>query len=388
VDLPWPDCALVIVPGAVPRLLVHRDLSFWERVPEPDWEHFGDHFHVIELADVEEALKREIAAAARGRVAFVAEDRRRAAAWGFGDGDVNPAGLVGALDRLRTLKTLYEVACLAEANRRAARGHRAVAAAFQNEEAPSELHLHLLYLSATLQDDVETPYKNIVALGGNAAILHHVHYGREAPRVGRSLLLDAGAVCRGYASDVTRTYADEGSPGGRAFADLIARTERMQQALCARVRVGTPYEDLHDEAHGMVAKILREMGISSLSEDELVARNVTRKFFPHGLGHSLGLQTHDVGCLAKAPRPENPWLRNTSVIAPAQVFTIEPGIYFIDALLGELGASPQGPSIDWKLVDALRPFGGIRIEDDLVVLEPSGRGPVVRNLTREALGAK
>jgi Xaa-Pro dipeptidase len=107
---------------------------------------------------------------------------------------------------------------------------------------------------------------------------------------------------------------------------------------------------------------------------------VTRAFYPHGLGHSLGLQTHDVGCGLRAPRADNPFLRNTSDIAGGQVFTIEPGVYFIDALLGELRARPAGSLVDWNIVEALAPLGGVRIEDDVHVL-PAG----ARNLTREQL---
>jgi Xaa-Pro dipeptidase len=84
-----------------------------------------------------------------------------------------------------------------------------------------------------------------------------------------------------------------------------------------------------------------------------------------------------VGCALRPPKKENPFLRNTAEIAPRQVFTIEPGIYFIEALLAPLRGSPD---IDWKLVDALAPFGGVRIEDDIVVED---RG--IRNLTREVL---
>src|SRR5256885_110678 len=97
-----------------------------------------------------------------------------------------------------------------------------------------------------------------------------------------------------------------------------------------------------------------------LPEDELVSGGITRAFYPHGLGHSLGLQCHDVGCALRPPRGDNPFLRNTSDIAPRQVFTIEPGLYFIEALLAPLRHSPD---IAWKLGDALSPFGGIRIED-------------------------
>ena len=157
----------------------------------------------------------------------------------------------------------------------------------------------------------------------------------------------------------------------------MAGLEAMQQRLCAAVRMGMPYEALHDESHRQAAGVLREVGISKLPVDELVACGITRAFYPHGLGHSLGLQCHDVGCALRPPRKDNPFLRNTTEIAVDQVFTIEPGIYFIDALLDPLRASPD---IDWKLVDGLKAFGGVRIEDDVVV-ERNG----IRNLTREVL---
>ena len=107
---------------------------------------------------------------------------------------------------------------------------------------------------------------------------------------------------------------------------------------------------------------------------------MTRAFYPHGLGHSLGIQTHDVGCGLRAPRADNPFLRNTTDVAVGQVFTIEPGVYFIEALLAELRGKPESNLVDWSVVDALAPLGGVRIEDDVFV-EDAG----VRNLTREHL---
>jgi Xaa-Pro dipeptidase len=88
---------------------------------------------------------------------------------------------------------------------------------------------------------------------------------------------------------------------------------------------------------------------------------------------------HDVGMKPHAPRADNKFLRNTSIIEPGQVFTIEPGIYVIDALLAPLEADDCRGLVDWGAIAELRPFGGIRIEDNVVV-EPRG----VRNLTREA----
>jgi len=167
-----------------------------------------------------------------------------------------------------------------------------------------------------------------------------------------------------------------------AFAGLVDGVEAMQKRLCHDARIGLPYEQLHEEAHRQVAVILRDVGVLKGPPDEAVANGTTRAFFPHGLGHSLGLQTHDVGCAVVKPKPENPFLRNTSTIAEGQVFTIEPGVYFIDGLLEPLRSAPHAGTIDWQLVGALRELGGVRIEDDVLVV---GGAKEPRNLTREHL---
>jgi Xaa-Pro dipeptidase len=379
------DSALVVRPGQKTRLIVLEEQSFWETRAPPVTRAFLDVFEVLTVNDPAKVKD----AVGGGRVAFVGEDLARGGSWGIEDDGLRPAALLGALDQLRVTKTPYEIACIAEANRRARAGHDALRAAFRDRDA-SELALHLLYLGATNQDDWETPYKNIVALGRHAATLHHVSYGVSSKVRGpdgqgaESLLVDAGATCRGYCADITRTWVKGAGASASAFAHLIAGLEAMQRRLCAAIRVGMPYEDLHDESHRQAAEVLRQAGLVRGSAEEAVATGVTRAFYPHGLGHSLGLQTHDVGCGLRQVRPGNAFLRNTSDIASGQVFTIEPGIYFIDALLDPIRASPHGQLVDWRAVEALSPLGGIRIEDDVHV---TGGDSVIRNLTREQLPA-
>jgi Xaa-Pro dipeptidase len=114
---------------------------------------------------------------------------------------------------------------------------------------------------------------------------------------------------------------------------------------------------------------------------------VTAAFFPHGLGHHLGLQVHDVGGKLSdhlgtpLKQPEAyPFLRNLRPVEAGNVFTVEPGLYFIPQLLEALRARPCGSQVNWKAVDALRKYGGVRIEDNVHV-----SGDAVENLTRAAL---
>jgi Xaa-Pro dipeptidase len=350
-------------------------VDYWDSLPEPETDHFWAAFEVVMAAP--ERLTGLVKEAAAARAAFVGDDLEAAHAWG-----VAAAGpeLLRDLDALRVQKSAYEELCLAEANRRAAAGHAELRRLFAGADL-SELKLHLAFLSATDQDAYEAPYTNIVALGAHAATLHHVAYEKKA-RPAQSMLVDAGATFAGYCSDITRTWVKGGGAAASAFAQVVAGVEAMQLRLCAAARPGLQYEELHDESHRQVAVILREAGISKLPADELVGQGITRAFFPHGLGHSLGLQCHDVGCALRKPRRENPFLRNTSTISERQCFTVEPGIYFIEALLRPVREGPQAAGIDWQLVDQLARLGGVRIEDDLVV----GSG-APRNLTRELLPA-
>lgn len=362
------DAFVVVRPGARPKLVRTIVDDFWEVAAPPESNHFWPCFELVEVRPGHAAD-----ALPGGNVAVITRDPGASP-----PGAVNPPDLVAALDALRTKKTAYEIECLAEASRRAVRGHRRVAELFRTG-SPSELDLHLAYLAASEQDDLWAPYKGIVALGNHAAVLHFVAYTRERVAGDTSLLVDAGAKCQGYGSDITRTSVRGDGAAARRFGELLARMEALQQEILRRIRPGLPYEELHDDSHRLLAVVLCELGIGRASADELVARGVTRALYPHGLGHSLGVTVHDVGMKPHAPRPENKFLRNTSVIEPGQVFTIEPGIYIIDPLLAPLQADDRRDLVDWGAIAELRPFGGIRVEDNVMVQDHG-----VRNLTREA----
>ncbi len=388
---PDADCAGAIVllqPGQRPRLFFHQPRDYWHQPPSvPEWarQHLD-----VSVFDDPDALCRAAAAAAGGcnRLALVAEQPPGRV---FGDAPGldamahNPPLLLNHLHFGRARKTAFEVDCLAAANRRAAAGHRAAAEAFR--EGCSEFDIHMRYLAAARQTPAELPYHSIIAQNRHAGVLHYQHYDRQPPEPLRSFLIDAGASDHGYAADVTRTYA---APSDDAFAALIESMDQLQRDLIASIHPGIPYPDLHAATHDALARVLTRHALVNCSAEAALEQGITRAFLPHGVGHLIGLQTHDVGGLQSAPeggeRPPPdvyPALRLTRTIEADQVFTIEPGMYFIPMLLDELRTSPAAADVNWPQVESLTPCGGIRIEDNVLVTADG-----VRNLTREAFAAQ
>ena len=266
-----------------------------------------------------------------GRVAFIGP------AGVFPDvpeGTLDDPDLLKKLHYDRAVKTPYELECMRRANQLGARGHREAFAAFL--DGASEYETHMRYLEACAQREEEMPYNNIVAYNENAAVLHYQHLERRPPHSLRSFLIDAGAQFRGYAADITRTYAAASGP----FSDLIAALNTAQLRLCDEIVSGRDYREVHLSAHRLVGDVLEQIGVTTLPGQAALEAGVTGVFFPHGIGHLLGLQVHDVGGVMGDPkggeraRPEgHPYLRLTRMLEPGVVVTIEPGIYFIDSLL-------------------------------------------------------
>ncbi len=372
------DSWLVYTPGQRPKVVYLQPHDYWHVVPESPRGWWVEHVDVHVIRTPEQALP--LLPGPASRCAIVGEA-------GSALGDYVPDNPAAALDYLhyqRAIKTPYELALMRLAQRRAARAHLAAEAAFRG--GASEFEIHMAYCAAARQDATEVPYPNIVALNEHGAVLHYTELDRAPPPESRSFLLDAGASHCGYAADITRTHA---SDTGSEFQAMVAAVDAAQQAMCAAVRPGVDYRQLHVDAHLSLMGILREFGVLRASPEAALATGVSAAFFPHGLGHLLGLQVHDVAGFAASdrggtiPRPEgHPYLRLTRVLEPGMVVTIEPGLYFIDMLLDEVKRNGHGDSIDWARVDALRPYGGIRIEDDVACTTGDPE-----NLTRPAFAA-
>ncbi|MEA2119294.1 Xaa-Pro dipeptidase [Halovibrio sp. HP20-50] len=356
---------LIIQPEKRPQLYLYAPADFWHLptyLPEEPWvEAFDVHLFSDKIgSDI-------IPPALAGNAAVIGDierlDTRTLKA------ERHPEQIVHALDELRLVKTPYEIACLREANRLAIAGHQAAQAAFIG--ASGELDVQLAYLGASRQRESNVPYQNIIGLNEHAGVLHYQHYDLTAPKHRYSLLVDAGRRFRGYCADITRTYAGPDAPV--VFGELVNAMQDVKDELVRGVAPGVNFVTLHEQMHYHLGEVLVTHGLYKGTGEQAVEEGVTRAFCPHGLGHSLGLQVHDVAGLrhsdgTHAPAPKlHPALRLTRTLRPGMVVTIEPGLYFIAMLLDPLRSTSL--PINWPLVDQLMPCGGIRIEDNVAVTE-------------------
>ncbi|MEZ5562555.1 MAG: Xaa-Pro dipeptidase [Gammaproteobacteria bacterium] len=374
--LAHPGSALLYRPGRKPLLLVLEPVDYWHQpapIPQGPWQRRLD----IRVLRKPGDLRRHLP---RNTLALLGDPGQ----WRGLEisGHRNPRPLLTYLDYERACKTSWEVHCIEQATVQALAGHRAVQTAFQ--AGLSEFEMGLMFLAGCGQSDAELPYPAIVAMNENGATLHYQHRNRQRlpARERHSLLLDAGSSVAGYASDITRTHAARRGE----FATMVRDMDRTQQGLCAQVKPGVAFPDLQLGAFTALAELLARWELVRMSPADMVKRRIVDSFMPHGLGHLLGLQVHDVGGnLASpggrklAPPVRFPRLRLTRSLEPGMVVTIEPGIYFIDPLLARLKKSRHHRQVNWKKLRDLRRYGGIRIEDNVLVTADGHR-----NLTREA----
>jgi Xaa-Pro dipeptidase len=374
-----PFCYVIYTPGDRPVLVYYQEKDYWHLPPaNPDgfWTGQFDIRIVHKLEDVARHLPE-----GREKCIFIGQVNDEA--YAFGIDRINPGTAINMLHFDRGVKTDYELECMRAASRRGVKGHFAAEKAFR--AGKSEFDIHLNYCKAVGHAENDLPYGNIIALNENGSVLHYQHQSQEKPKEIRSFLIDAGARVNGYASDITRTYSKENDE----FADLIARFEQLQLELVAEVKAGLDFTDLHLSCHLKIAKLLDEIGLARGSAEKLIETGVTSAFYPHGLGHLLGIQVHDVGghmgddtgTTIDPPRG-HPFLRLTRLLKVDQVLTIEPGLYVIDMLIENLAGTPGRELINQEKLDWLRPYGGIRIEDNVRVLEDG-----CENLTRDAFAS-
>jgi len=371
-----PFSYIIYTPGETPILVYYQPHDYWHVVPGAPGGYWTSQFDVRVVHSVDDVAGHLPADREKCIVVGEIDDD----ALTFGIERANPTTAVNILHYGRGVKTQYELEIMRLASKRGASGHAAAETAFRNGQ--SEFEIHRAYCKAVSHTDPELPYGNIVALNKHGAVLHYTDLDRQPPAESRSFLIDAGAQVHGYASDITRTYSN----GDARFQALIERMETMQLDIVSQVRAGVDYRDLHIDTHKMLASVLVDAELAGGGPDTLLETGVTSAFFPHGLGHLLGIQVHDVGGFMENesgttidPPSGHPFLRLTRVLEEDMVLTIEPGLYAIDMLLENLRGTPAESHVNWNTVDWLRPYGGIRIEDNIRVLVNDRE-----NLTRDA----
>lgn len=370
---------IVYTPGATPILVYYQEKDYWHTPPASPAGFWTSQFDIRVVHSLDDVAAHLPAQPEHCILIGEIDDPAHA----FGIERINPGSAINILHYARGVKTEYELECMRAASRRAVRGHRAAEAAFR--EGRSEFDIHFAYCEAAEHNENDLPYGNIVALNENGAVLHYQHQSRGRPAQIRSFLIDAGAKVLGYASDITRSY----SFGDQEYQELTERFDALQQELVAKVRSGVDFAELHLLTHRKIAELLVAHDFAIGEADSLIEAGVTAAFYPHGLGHLLGIQVHDMGGFMADesgetidPPSGHPFLRLTRKLERDQVLTIEPGIYAIDLLQQNLVGTPGHAMVNQQRLDWLRPFGGIRIEDNVRVLDDG-----CENLTRQAFAA-
>ncbi|MCX8958957.1 Xaa-Pro dipeptidase [Erwinia psidii] len=374
-----PHCWLWVDGITKPKLWFWSPVDYWHNVEPLPQSFWTNEIDIVALKQADDIGK--LLPCGRANVAYIGPVPERAAQLGIKAEQINPQGMLDFLHYYRSYKTDYELYCMREAQKTSVVGHRAAKEAFLS--GMSEFDINAAYLSATGHRDIDVPYGNIIALNEHTAVLHYTKLDPLPPDKTRSFLIDAGAEYNGYAADLTRTYAAQ-SDG--IYAQLIKDMNEETLALIATLKTGVRYTEYHQQMHHRIAKLLlKHQLVKGMSEEALVAEDLTGPFMPHGVGHPLGLQVHDVagfmqddqGTHLAAPQ-QYPYLRCTRILEPRMVLTIEPGIYFIDSLLARWREGKFTQHFDWARIDALKPYGGIRIEDNVVLHEHG-----VENMTRD-----
>jgi len=276
-----------------------------------------------------------------------------------------------AIEQCRVVKDEHEIAMIRHANIISSYAHQQVQASVHAASNERELNA-VFVMHCHANGCKEMAYGCICAAGTNASTLHYVH--NDLPLDSKlNMLLDAGSEYNCYCSDITRTFPLNGrfTKESREIYELVLR---MQTECMHMIKADVLWEDVHMRAHNIAAEGLRDLGIfkKDLSVEQIRDSKITTRFFPHGLGHYLGMDTHDCGGNAnyEDPNPFLSYLRVRGRLPVNAVITNEPGIYFREfPLRQELKDGVWEGVVDESVLDRYWSVGGVRIEDDVVVKE-------------------
>ncbi|XP_061449967.1 xaa-Pro dipeptidase isoform X3 [Rhineura floridana] len=361
----------------IPRL--PESYAVWMGKIQPP-EHFKQKYAVNEVHYTDElssvlALKNPtVLLTLRGVNTDSGSVTREASFEGISQFTVNNTVLHPEIAECRVIKTDMELEVLRYTNKISSEAHKEVMKATKvgiKEYELESLFQHYCYTRGGMR---HTSYTCICGSGHNSSVLHYGHAGAPNEKTiedGDLCLFDMGGEYYCYGSDITCTFPANGkfTPDQRAIYKAVLKSSR---AVLKAVKPGIAWPDMHRLADRVHLEELTKIGILRGSVDDMVKVHLGALFMPHGLGHLLGIDVHDVGGYPEGvERIELPGLRSlrtARVLAQGMVLTVEPGIYFIDHLLDQALADPaQACFINNEVLSRFRGFGGVRIEEDIAV---------------------
>ncbi|KAL1302741.1 hypothetical protein AAFC00_003093 [Neodothiora populina] len=327
---------------------------------------------------------------------------------------LNTTALQPATDTCRVIKDPHEIDLIRTAAGISTKAHESVLRNLLTFKSEAQVTAHFLDVSIA-HGAKHQSYGIIAGSGSNAAILH---YENNDAVFGDSQLmcLDAGAEWQSYSSDITRTFPLSGNWPSKESKEIYNLVQLMQSSCTTNLKPGKNFVENQYLAHVIAIEGLLKLGIlRDGSIEEIYKAGTSRAFFPHGLGHHMGLEVHDVSPPSVSPfrssstsreqgreipieirhhfttagaesayhassqqyaDPDicrSPCRTYDSGLQPGMVITVEPGIYFNGYALEEIYyPSPvHSKYIDKKVVKRYMPVGGVRIEDDILIT-PSG----------------
>ncbi|RKP39254.1 peptidase M24, structural domain-containing protein, partial [Dimargaris cristalligena] len=283
---------------------------------------------------------------------------------------VDKTKLKPCIEESRMFKTPEEITIMRKANDISSHAHANLMRFAEPGMNERELYAKFTFECAR-RGGISQAYGGIVGRGTNAAILHYTKNDADLRNLHDVVLVDAGCEYQGYASDITRVFpvGKKFTPEARAIYSLVLK---MQKTALHHISPGVQWEDLHREAMQVCAQGLLELGILQGDLADIIAHHIPAVFFPHGLGHSIGLDVHDVAGypegVGRIPEPGIRYLRMRRRLEPGMVVTVEPGCYFVGPLIAEALQNPdQAQFINQEVLDRYMSVGGVRIEDSVVV---------------------
>ncbi|KAF4626721.1 hypothetical protein G7Y89_g11436 [Cudoniella acicularis] len=274
-----------------------------------------------------------------------------------------------AIEECRVVKDDYEVALIRKANAISTIAHTEVLKKVKT--AKNERELEAAFIERCIANGArEQAYHSIVASGTAAATLHYVN--NHEPLAGKlNLLLDAGGEFNCYAADITRTFPINGkfSPESKAIYDIVLQ---MQHVCINMLKAGALWDTIHLTAHEIAIEGLLKLGILQGDKEDILKIRTSVAFFPHGLGHYLGMDTHDTGGHPNYADkdPMFRYLRVRGKVPAGSVITVEPGIYFCRFIIEPYLRDPvHAAYINFDVLNRYWEVGGVRIEDNILVTE-------------------